>query len=181
MISVRCRHRVLSRGDITFLDPDNHHVLAFVRQLEGEHPFLVVANLSARAQSVELDLRPWSGSIPTEVFGQIPFPVTSERPYNMTLSPYGFFWLELRPHDSGDAAAHWTPRELTSGWPAALEGRNAPIMEQLRGWIRRRRWYAGKTRNVSACADRRGDARAGRRVVEPSDADLHGAVRLPRG
>jgi maltose alpha-D-glucosyltransferase/alpha-amylase len=150
MISVRCRHRVLSRGDISFLDPDNHHVLAFVRQLEGEHPFLVVANLSARAQSVELDLRPWAGSIPTEVFGQIPFPITSERPYNMTLSPYGFFWLELRPSDSTDPAAHWTPRELTAGWPAALEGRNPPIIDQLRGWIRRRRWYAGKTRNVAA-------------------------------
>ena len=45
--------------------------LAFVRQLEGEHPFLVVANLSARAQSVELDLRQWPGAIPTEVFGSI--------------------------------------------------------------------------------------------------------------
>jgi len=149
LISVRCRHRVLSRGDITFLDPDNHHVLAFVRQLEGEHPFLVVANLSARAQSVELDLRQWSGAIPTEVFGQIAFPVTSDRPYNMTLSPYGFFWLELRTSDGSDHAPDWTPRQLDAKWPDALEGRSAPIMEPLRGWIRRRRWYAGKTRNIA--------------------------------
>ena len=31
LIALRKRHRVLGRGSIDFLEPDNHHVLAFVR------------------------------------------------------------------------------------------------------------------------------------------------------
>ena len=89
-------HRVLSRGDITFLDPDNHHVLAFVRQLDGEHPFLVVANLSARAQSVELDLRPWAGIDADGGVRAHPVPPVTDRPYNLTLGPYGVLLVRAR-------------------------------------------------------------------------------------
>ncbi len=59
-IALRRRHRVFGRGEIEFLSPDNHRVLAFVRADEDEQ-ILVVANLSRFAQHVELDLSRWRG------------------------------------------------------------------------------------------------------------------------
>ena len=88
-------HRVLGRGDIEFLEPDNPHVLAFVRHLDGEPPMLCVANLSRLAQHVELDLREHQGVVPVEVFGQNRFAPIRDRDYQITLAPYGFFWLSL--------------------------------------------------------------------------------------
>ena len=57
---------------------------------------MVVVNLSATAQAVELDLRPLAGAIPIEMFGRSVFPRIQERPYVMTLGPYDFFWFRLR-------------------------------------------------------------------------------------
>ena len=61
-------------GTIEFLSPDNPRILAFVRQLEDER-LLVVANLSRFAQSAELDLSPYQGLVPVELFGRTAFPV----------------------------------------------------------------------------------------------------------
>ena len=97
LIAVRQRHPVLAAGDITFLEPDNHRVLAYLRHLDGEDPILVVANLSQRAQSVELDLRRFLGTTPVEVFGGTPFAPVGEWPYYLTLTPYGFYWFQLTP------------------------------------------------------------------------------------
>jgi len=66
-----------------------------VRRLDAEQ-VLVVNNLSATAQAVELDLRPLAGAIPIEMFGRSVFPRIRERPYVMTLGPYDFFWFRLR-------------------------------------------------------------------------------------
>ena len=97
LIALRRRHRVLGRGSIELLDPDNPHVLAFLRHSEDgdEPPFLVVANLSRLAQHVELDLRDHLGATPVEAFGHTSFAPVGELPYYLTLSPYGFFWFEL--------------------------------------------------------------------------------------
>jgi maltose alpha-D-glucosyltransferase/alpha-amylase len=95
LIEVRRSSRVFSRGAIEFLKPANHRVLAYVRRLDAEQ-VLVVNNLSATAQAVELDLRPLAGAIPIEMFGRSVFPRIRERPYVMTLGPYDFFWFRLR-------------------------------------------------------------------------------------
>jgi maltose alpha-D-glucosyltransferase/alpha-amylase len=95
LIQVRRSTRVFGRGAIEFLRPANHRVLAYVRSLDGEK-VLVVNNLSATAQAVELDLRPLAGAIPIEMFGRSLFPRIRERPYVMTLGPYDFFWFRLR-------------------------------------------------------------------------------------
>jgi maltose alpha-D-glucosyltransferase/alpha-amylase len=95
LIEVRRSSRVFSRGAIEFLKPANHRVLAYVRRLDAEQ-VLVVNNLSATAQAVELDLRPLAGAIPIEMFGRSVFPRVRERPYVMTLGPYDFFWFRLR-------------------------------------------------------------------------------------
>ncbi|HSD65227.1 MAG TPA: maltose alpha-D-glucosyltransferase [Vicinamibacteria bacterium] len=95
LIQVRRSTRVFGRGSIEFLAPANHRVLAYVRRLDAE-TVLVVNNLSATAQAVELDLRGLAGAIPIEMFGRSLFPRIRERPYVMTLGPYDFFWFRLR-------------------------------------------------------------------------------------
>ena len=150
LIAVRQRHAVLAAGDIAFLEPDNHHVLAYLRHLGDEPPILVVANLSQRAQSVELDLRRFFGATPVEVFGGTSFAPIGEWPYYLTLAPYGFYWFQLtpKPASSDDTRAAFEPPHLDTTWPAALEGRSPALAPALRRWIQHRRWYAGKTRRL---------------------------------
>ncbi len=95
IIRVRRSSAVFGRGDIRFLQPRNHRVLAYARSLESE-VVLVVNNLSGSAQAVELDLAEWAGAIPIEMFGGSLFPRITERPYLLTLTPYSFFWFRLR-------------------------------------------------------------------------------------
>ena len=95
LMQVRKSSRVFSRGTIEFLNPSNHRVLAYVRQL-GEERVLIVNNLSSAAQAVELDLRAYKGSIPIEMAGGNLFPRVGELYYLLTLGPYQSFWFRLR-------------------------------------------------------------------------------------
>jgi maltose alpha-D-glucosyltransferase/alpha-amylase len=95
LIRVRKSTRVFSRGDVRFLRPQNHRVLAYVRTLGEEH-VLAVNNLSSTAQSVELDLATLAGAIPVEMFGHSPFPRVGTAPYVLALGPYDFYWFRLR-------------------------------------------------------------------------------------
>jgi maltose alpha-D-glucosyltransferase/alpha-amylase len=95
LIQVRRSTRVFGRGDITFLKPDNHRVLAYVRSL-GRERVLCVANLASTAQAAELDLAPLAGAIPIEMFGGSVFPRIGRDPYILTLGPYTFYWFRLR-------------------------------------------------------------------------------------
>jgi maltose alpha-D-glucosyltransferase/alpha-amylase len=151
LIAVRQRHAVLTAGDITFLEPDNHRVLAYLRHMEGEDHILVVANLSQRAQSVELDLRRFLGSTPVEVFGGTAFASVGEWPYYLTLTPYSFYWLQLTPKRKAtdDAGPAFKPPQLEGSWPAVIEGRSPALVPALRRWIQQRRWYAGKSRQIA--------------------------------
>ena len=146
LIALRNRHPVLGRGDIVFHDPENPHVLAFSRTMEGAEPMLCVANLSRLAQHVELDLADHMGSNPIEVFGRTRFAPIGELPYYLTLAPYGFFWFSL------EAAEATTPRQ--SGLPhlrGTLEEvgrRKAALTRALAAWLPDRRWFAGKDRSI---------------------------------
>jgi maltose alpha-D-glucosyltransferase/alpha-amylase len=95
LIQTRNLFQVFSRGSIEFLDPSNHRVLAYVRQLGGGK-VLVVNNLSSSAQAVELNLERYKGHIPIEMFGRNLFPRIGELPYLLTLGPYQFYWFRLR-------------------------------------------------------------------------------------
>ena len=145
LISLRTRHRVLGRGDIRFLDPDNPHVLAFVRRLDGEPPMLCVANLSRLAQHVELDLREFQGATPVEVFGYNRFGPIREHDYQVTLAPYGFFWFSLVGLDSD---AHVSAMPTLPGSMTEVLRRRAALARALERWLPQRRWYAGKGRAI---------------------------------
>jgi maltose alpha-D-glucosyltransferase/alpha-amylase len=142
LIALRKRHPVLGRGDIQFLEPENLHVLAFVRTGEGEHPFLCIANLSRLAQHVELDLRSFAGSVPVEAFGRARFAPVGDRLYQVTLAPYGFFWFALEPTSVTTDEAGALP-VLRGGLAEALR-RRAPLARAIGRWLPARRWYAGK-------------------------------------
>ena len=95
LIQVRKSTPVFGRGSIEFLYPENHRILAYVRQL-GSETVLAVNNLSQSAQAVELDLSRYQGSIPIEMFGRNLFPRVANLPYLLTMGPYQFYWFRLR-------------------------------------------------------------------------------------
>jgi maltose alpha-D-glucosyltransferase/alpha-amylase len=94
-VKLRKSSSVFGRGTIEFLSPENHRVLAYVREWQNNR-VLVVNNLSSSAQAAELDLRQWRGYIPIEMFGGNPFPRIGDLPYLLTLGPYQFYWFRLR-------------------------------------------------------------------------------------
>jgi maltose alpha-D-glucosyltransferase / alpha-amylase len=149
LVSLRRRHPVFARGELHFLEPDNQRVLAFVRHLEGHAPVVVVANLSRLAQQVQLDLRPWAGAVPVEVLGGTPFRSIGEQPYDLTLAPYGFYWLRLEQHDRGVGAAEEVPY-LDGSWPRLVGSGDEDLCRVLVAHARRRRWFAGKNRAIRA-------------------------------
>lgn len=95
LIQVRKSSPVFSRGTLEFLFPQNHRVIAYLREL-GNERVLVVNNLSNSAQAVELDLRKHKGCILIEMAGKTIFPRIGELPYLLTLGPYQFYWFRLR-------------------------------------------------------------------------------------
>jgi len=95
LIKVRKSTPVFGCGSIEFLQPANHRVLAYVRQLVNEK-VLVVNNLSSAAQAVELDLRPYKGHLLIEMFGRNIFPRVGDLPYLLTMGPHQFYWFRLR-------------------------------------------------------------------------------------
>jgi maltose alpha-D-glucosyltransferase/alpha-amylase len=101
MIALRKLFQVFGRGTLEFLSPTNRKVLAYLRShtLADGHSetVLCVANLSRFAQPAMLDLTQFSGRVPVEMLGYVPFPPITEQLYAITLTPYSFFWLELQP------------------------------------------------------------------------------------
>ncbi len=94
LIATRKSSRVFGRGSLRFLNFANTRVLAHLREYEGE-TILAVHNLADAAEPVELDLREFGGAIPIEMLGQARFPPIGERPYFLSLGPYGFYWFRL--------------------------------------------------------------------------------------
>jgi maltose alpha-D-glucosyltransferase/alpha-amylase len=95
LIGLRKLFPVLGIGRLRFLEPENQKVLAYLRE-DGDEAILCVANLSRSVQPVELDLASFAGFVPIEVLGYTEFPTIGERPYFLTLGPYGFYWFELQ-------------------------------------------------------------------------------------
>jgi maltose alpha-D-glucosyltransferase/alpha-amylase len=102
-IAVRKAATAFGRGTLTLLYPQNRRVLAYLREHEGE-TILVVANLAATAQAVQLDLAQFAGRTPFEMLGSTGFPPITTAPYAVTLAPYGFFWFALIRDPRGASA-----------------------------------------------------------------------------
>jgi maltose alpha-D-glucosyltransferase/alpha-amylase len=97
LIQVRKSYKAFGRGTLTFLEPGNRKVLAYVREY-GAEAVLCVANLSRTPQAVELDLARFEGRVPVELSGNISFPPVGRLPYLLTLPAYGYLGFMLSEH-----------------------------------------------------------------------------------
>ena len=157
LLTLRTRYRAFGRGELQFLNPENRKVLAFCRNYEEEH-ILVVANLSRFVQHVELDLSPFRGWVPTELFGRTKFPPVGELPYFLTLSPHAFYWFALQPESiaetSGDPQAAKTlipVLAVDDSWEKVFQGKaRAALEELLPDYLKARRWFGGKARTIKS-------------------------------
>jgi len=153
LIALRKNFKAFGRGTLTFLHPQNRKVLAFIRQHEDER-ILVVANLSRFVQFVELDLSPFRGMSPLELFGRTRFPLVGESPYFLTMAPHTFLWFSLVPEKAPDVRVE-APREqvplieVRGDWDGVLVGRaKADLEALLPDYLRARRWFGGKARPI---------------------------------
>jgi len=152
LIQVRKQHHAFGRGSIEFLQPENPHVLAYVRE-HGDDVILVVNNLSGAAQAVRLDLARFRGRTPVEMLGHTEFLPIDETPYAITLSPYGFFWFALRKAAAGDDAVldEGMAREWAEQDARVMESREtvARLVRAIpKEWLTRQRWFRAKAREV---------------------------------
>jgi maltose alpha-D-glucosyltransferase/alpha-amylase len=165
LIALRKKYRAFGRGTITLLHPGNRKILAFIREYENEK-ILVVANLSRFVQPVELDLSPFRGLTPTEMFGRVAFPAIGEGPYFLSLGPSSCIWFQLETASSPSVPGQERlpafeieaiPRmTLSAGWETLLEGRERAILERaiLPLFIRRQRWFGAKSRKLETVSIR---------------------------
>jgi maltose alpha-D-glucosyltransferase/alpha-amylase len=168
MIALRKLFQVFGRGTLTFLNPANRKVLAYIRDLDRgddtHETILCVANLSRFAQPVSLDLSPYVGMEPVEMIGYVPFPTVTTEPFPLSLAPYSFLWLELQPAvaklESLPDVLMETEQEipvdepaavdlLTKSWAGFMGGHGPPLLETaLPAWLPRQRWFGAKTRKI---------------------------------
>ncbi len=163
MLAVRAGSKAFGRGRLSFLNPGNRKILAYLREY-GEETILCVANLGRSAQPVELDLARFRGRVPLEMMGRTAFPPIGERFYLLTLPACGFYWFRLATdvevphwHEERMPAEELPVLVLFDGWTSFFRDRVVPwrirMAEKLRaqfeaetlpGFIASQRWYAAK-------------------------------------
>jgi len=156
LIALRKRYAAFGRGTLEFLYPENRKVLCFLRKTEDQI-LLAVFNLSRFVQGVELDLSPYRGLMPVELFGQVEFPPIGDQPYFLTLGPHSFYWFTLTPQRI-EGVRLPTPQPETElveipvdaiEWDAIFyDGRQARLERVLPDYLRYRRWFGAKTRKI---------------------------------
>ncbi|MGB8030995.1 MAG: maltose alpha-D-glucosyltransferase [Terracidiphilus sp.] len=170
MIALRRLFQVFGRGTLTFLNPSNRKILAYLRELDQGDGFretvLCVANLSRFAQPVSLDLANYAGYEPVEMLGYVRFPTITNEPYSLALAPYSFLWLELQPAtaveeltsdlevQSGEPAREeqtGVQPVFANGWAQFIDGGGSAILEPaLLDWLPRKSWFGAKTHKIES-------------------------------
>ncbi|UCG14483.1 MAG: maltose alpha-D-glucosyltransferase [Deltaproteobacteria bacterium] len=153
--NLRRRFKAFSRGEIDYLHPENHKVLAFIRSYQNER-ILVVANLSRYSQFVELDLAKFRGMVPVEVYGRTEFPLIREEPYFLSLGPHSFYWFALVPDSVWretmtieTGAPRLQTLAVATKWDSVFQGKSKEALEEiLPRFLLTRRWFGGKARQI---------------------------------
>jgi maltose alpha-D-glucosyltransferase/alpha-amylase len=100
----RSQSRLFGRGDIQFVDPQNPAILAYFRSYDGIR-MLFVHNISSQVQYATLDLQAYDGLQPVEMFSEGRLPPINGSPYNLTIGPYGYYWIRLEGPGAGIVGA----------------------------------------------------------------------------
>ena len=152
VIGMRKNYKAFGRGTIEFLHPDNPKILAFLRKY-GDETILVVINLSRFSQVAELDLSPYAGYTPIEVFSKNPFPVIQEKPYIMTLGFHNYFWFVLKKVE--EAPSEKKAREIPLiksrlDWMELFSSRVRTKIEGeiLPQFLMEQRWFGSKSEKI---------------------------------
>ena len=159
IILLRKHIPAFSRGNLTFLEPDNPKIMAFTRCYQ-EQCILVVANFSRYVQYVELDLSDHEGAVPVEVFGNTAFPaIKAHVDYPLTLGPHSFYWFSLHRRgtlDADDAPPTDADRlpllETRRSWKEVLDDSAKVLTPLLPAYMRLQRWFGGKGRRIKKAA-----------------------------
>ena len=151
LIDLRKAHSCFGRSPIRFLNHDNTKVLSFIRSDDRED-ICVVVNLSHHAQMVQLDLAEYAGRIPEDLFSRNQFLPIDEESYFLTLSPYGYYILNLlKTETEAGPKQSGLPRIRGKEWPAVLNekaARSAFENRILPAYLPQQRWYGGKARKI---------------------------------
>ncbi len=138
-----------------FLYPENRKVLAFVRTYQDEH-ILVVANLSRFVQTAELDLSPFKGAVPVEIFGRTEFPAVGDSAYFLSLSPHSFYWFTLTVKKD-NFSLHLPQAELpkfavSGNWKTAFTTSKLTddLVSILPEYLRSSHWFSGTDRTIQS-------------------------------
>lgn len=154
IISMRRRLQVLSRGDLKFIESSNSKVLCFVRTYEKQQ-IIVVANLSQFSQAATINLKDYKGYEITEVFSQNRFANVENSSYMVTLSSYGYFWLQAdspATKEQNEASGELFLLEADVSWERlfnnyelvrTIERKVLPV------FLRKCRWFGGKAKTLS--------------------------------
>jgi len=161
-LALRKQYKVFGQGHMTFLNPENRKVLAYVRQDEVD-TILVLANLSNSVQPVQLDLSSYEGLIPQEMIGGAEFPAIGTAPYFLSLGPYASYWFVLHapePVMLWAEGAPESPEALATSLPVlVLSGRWETLFAQgprgrletdvFPAYLARQRWFSAKARPMA--------------------------------
>lgn len=155
LIAIRQRFQAFGRGTCEFLYPENRKVIAFVRTYQDEH-VLVVANLSRFVQTAELDLSPFKGSIPVEIFGRTEFPAVGDSAYFLSLSPHSFYWFTLSVKKD-EFSLHIPQTQLpnfalSGNWETAFATSKLTddLISILPDYLRSSHWFTGTDRTIQS-------------------------------
>jgi maltose alpha-D-glucosyltransferase/alpha-amylase len=155
LIALYKRQAAFGAGTLEFLHPENRKIFACLRRYENE-TILVVANLSRFVQPVELDLTPFLGLVPFELFGRAEFPTITDRPYFLTLGPHAFYWFSLEPKKTTGTeptASSTGPSRPTlnviEDWLEILDTPHHFQLERaLQQWLPSRGWFSGQKQTI---------------------------------
>ncbi|MCF8105604.1 MAG: maltose alpha-D-glucosyltransferase [Desulfohalobiaceae bacterium] len=152
-IAMRKNYKAFGRGSIEFLLPENPKVMVFLRKYQNE-TLLIVINLSDSAQVAAIDLSPYAGYFPVELFSGNSFPIIKETPYVFTLGNNGYFWFSLYKEEELSQTVDSEPLpvlEAVASWEEVFgfPNRNRLEMRVLPAYIKKQRWFRSKGKSLS--------------------------------
>ena len=147
-IALRKEHPVFGLGSYEPIETSNPRIFAHIRRFEDDL-VLCVHNLARSAQAVELDLSAYEGRYPVELFGRSRFPQigAAALPADARAAR-----LLLVPARRGRRGSDPVSEPVQS--PTRQLDRRPRSRARWPQWLEQRRWYASKSRHVTAARDR---------------------------